>query len=164
MRTIDRKSAVNRENGAALVELVVSLPVLVALLVGIADFARVFYTAIELSNAARAGAQYGAKNLNSCCTTAEHTDMDTTALNSGNIGLLAVASHLCQCATNTGTFSATSPTANNCIDPEATSCPGTHRIISVTVAASTTFTTISPYPGIPRTLTMTRAATLRVTE
>jgi Flp pilus assembly protein TadG len=157
--------APNRQTGAALVELVVSLPVLVALVVGIADFARVFYTAIELSNAARAGAQYGAKGIGSCCTATEHTEMETTARNSVNIsGVIAVATHLCQCSTNAGTFSATSPTANNCIDPQTTSCPGTHRIMSVTVTASTTFTTISPYPGIPRTLPMTRAATLRVTE
>src|SRR5260221_3845737 len=45
-----------RERGSALVELAIALPLLVAVLVGTTDFARVFYLATELTNAARAGA------------------------------------------------------------------------------------------------------------
>ena len=47
------------EAGAAIIELAVSLLMLVLLLLGTVDFARVFYADIELTNAARAGAQYG---------------------------------------------------------------------------------------------------------
>ncbi len=49
--------------GSALVELAMCLPLLVLILVGTADFARVFYTSIALTNAARAGAQAGAYSL-----------------------------------------------------------------------------------------------------
>ena len=43
-------------------ELAVTLPLLVLVMVGAIDFARVFYMGMELTNAARAGAQYGAYN------------------------------------------------------------------------------------------------------
>jgi hypothetical protein len=37
-------------------------------------------------------------------------------------------------------------------------------VITVTVVASKTFTTIAPYPGIPSMLPVTRMAVMRVTE
>lgn len=50
------------DNGQALVELALSLPVLVLLLLGAVEFGRFAYLAIELTNAAKAAAQYGAQN------------------------------------------------------------------------------------------------------
>ena len=49
--------------GAALVELAASILVLVMVMVFTADFARVYHHVIDLENAARAGAQYGATSL-----------------------------------------------------------------------------------------------------
>src|SRR3954453_1086869 len=54
---------IRSERGAALVELALSTPLLVVMIVGAVDFARAFYTAMELTNAARAGAQYAANPL-----------------------------------------------------------------------------------------------------
>src|SRR5262245_18088072 len=103
------------EAGAALVEMAVALPILVALLVGTADFARVFYTAIAMTNPARAGAQFGAKNLGAGGNSGQ---MESAATCSVNIpGMLADASRLCECANTMSTFTATSPSANNCTDP-----------------------------------------------
>ncbi|HWA95155.1 MAG TPA: TadE/TadG family type IV pilus assembly protein [Terracidiphilus sp.] len=48
--------------GQALVELSLTLPLMVLLLIGAAELTRVAYAAIEVSNAARAGAQYGAQS------------------------------------------------------------------------------------------------------
>lgn len=48
-------------NGGALVETAVALPLLSLLLLGASEFALVDYEAIEVTNAARAGAQYGAQ-------------------------------------------------------------------------------------------------------
>src|SRR4026208_2487370 len=45
--------------GSALVELAVALPLLLLLVVGVADYARVYYTGITVANAARIGAHYG---------------------------------------------------------------------------------------------------------
>jgi Flp pilus assembly protein TadG len=148
--------------GAALVELAVSLPVLLLIFVITIDFARVFYLSIALTNAARAGAQYGAYTP---ARSSDFAGMQTMATNSIAVdGVSAVASRVCQCATDAGTFSATSP-ANDCTNPPATSCPGGHRVMTVTVTTSKTFTTImSEFPGVPNSVPLTRAATLRVAE
>src|ERR1700730_5920845 len=51
------------ERGQSLVELAFVLPVLLLLLVGIIEIGRFAYYSILVSNAARAGAQYGAQSL-----------------------------------------------------------------------------------------------------
>jgi TadE-like protein len=148
------------QSGAAFVELVISLPVLIVLLVGFVDFARVFYVAIELTNAARAGVQWGAKNQGS---SGDDDLMEAAAVASVNIsGVTAAASHVCECAQVDGTF----PDVVNCgIDP-LVACPSPKfRVITVSVTASAPFTTISPYiPSIPRPLNLSRSAVMRVTE
>jgi Flp pilus assembly protein TadG len=53
---------IKEEKGQALVELALTLPALVLLLVAAAEFARVSYASIEVSNAAMAGVQYGAQS------------------------------------------------------------------------------------------------------
>lgn len=141
--------------GAALVEVAVALPLLVLVVVGTMDFARVFYMSIELSNGARAGAQYGGRNV---AQSSETANMESTATGAAaNVGgVTASASRLCQCATDGGTFSNTTP-VNDCSDP----CAGKHLVVSVTVTATSTFTTVTRFPGIPYVLTISRSATMR---
>ena len=82
------------ESGSALVELALTLPLLALLMVGAVDFARVFYTAMELTNAARAGAQYGAYNPAQSGNFA--TMQSTAASGSPNISpFTATASRTC---------------------------------------------------------------------
>jgi hypothetical protein len=50
------------ERGQALLELAFSLPLLCVLLLGAAEFGRLAYMAIEVSDAAKAVAQYGSQN------------------------------------------------------------------------------------------------------
>jgi Flp pilus assembly protein TadG len=149
--------------GAALVELVVSMPVLIVLLVGTSDFARAFYMSIELTNAARAGAQYGAYNQTQSSDTAKMRATATAAAPNISGMLPPVASRLCQCADDAGVFS---PLAGGmtCLSPPAVSCPGLHRVMTVTVTTSATFSTIAGNVGIPGSLVITRTATLRVAE
>ena len=147
------------EDGGALVELAISLPLLLAILVATVDFARVFYLGIELTNAARAGAQYGAYAPG---RSSDFTGMTTVVQNSTTttgISATPTPSRLCQCATNTGVFSPTSP-ANTC----TATCSGGHIVMTVTVSASKNFTTIMGgfIPGLPSTIPMSRTATLRV--
>lgn len=148
------------ERGSALVELAVSLPLLVLIFVGTVDFGRVFYTAIALTDAARAGAQFGAFTAGQSGNIA---GMQTTAVNAVNTaGITAVASRTCQCATSSGTFTPT-VLANDCTSAELIACPLMHRVITVTVTTTKTFTTvISGFPGIPSSVVLTRSATLRV--
>jgi Flp pilus assembly protein TadG len=51
-----------RQDGQALIELALTMPLLLLMLLGAGEFARMAYMAIELSNAAKAAAQYGAQN------------------------------------------------------------------------------------------------------
>jgi Flp pilus assembly protein TadG len=133
----------------------VALPVLLLVMLGATDFARVFYTGIELTDAARAGAQYGAYNVAQSGDTAT---MQTTATNAVNITMNApTASRSCFCATDTGTFS----TAVLC----SSTCPfWQHLVISVTVTTSKTFSPIVAFPGLPTNVSLTRTVTMRAAD
>ena len=52
----------SKETGQALIELAISLPLLLLLLLGAAEFGRMAYMAIEVADAAKAAAQYGAQD------------------------------------------------------------------------------------------------------
>ena len=47
------------EHGGALAELAVVLPLLILIAIGVMDYGRVYFTAIAVANAARAGAEWG---------------------------------------------------------------------------------------------------------
>ena len=140
------------ERGAALVELAVVIPLLVLILVGTVDFARVFYTTMELTNAARAGAQYGGTKLSNSANSAAIQSYAISA--APDIApVTASASSVCWCATDAGAFSGV-----GC----GSSCPsGQHLVVSVTVTATQQFNTVTLFPGIPHTLSLSRVATMR---
>jgi uncharacterized protein (UPF0333 family) len=56
------KRKVVRQKGQALVELALTLPLILLLILGAMDFGRLFYTKLILTNAAREGANYLAYN------------------------------------------------------------------------------------------------------
>src|SRR3954465_8617970 len=95
---VNRKSLAS-DAGSALVELAVSLTLLVLVMACAVDFARVFYVGMELTNAARASAQYGAYNP---AQSGNIAGMQAAAKDSVNItGVTATALRTCQCATST---------------------------------------------------------------
>lgn len=159
-----RRARASSDSGSAVVELAVALPLLVLILAATIDFSRVFYFAMALTDAARAGAQYGAANVGNSANTAT---METTATAATSVsGITANASRICRCATDSGSFSDTSGTVNDCTTAEATACPsGGHRVMMVTVTTTKTFTTIftSILPSVANSITLTRTSTLRVT-
>jgi len=150
------------DRGGALVELAIALPLLVLIMAAAIDYARIFYMAMALTNAARAGAQYGAFTTGQ---SGNYTGMQNVATAATNVsGVTASASRLCQCATDAGVFSPT-VSANDCTSPEATACPSGHRVITVTVWAHATFTTLMwNFPAIASTTSISRMATLRVAQ
>ena len=88
--------------GQSYVELAFALPVLAIILVVAADFGRLFYTYIEVINAARAGAQYGS---NSVVTAANTAGMVAAAKQDGvNIPNLTVTASQCTCGTATAIY------------------------------------------------------------
>ena len=149
------------DRGSAIVELAVAMPLLVLILAATIDFARVFHTAENLQDAARAGAQYGSSSPANSSNTAT---MQSTATGATSLtGVSATASRLCKCATSAGVYSNTSP-ANDCTSAESTVCPSGHRVITVTVTTTKAFSTIftGVLPGILHTTTLTRQATMEV--
>jgi Flp pilus assembly protein TadG len=72
-----------RQRGQALIEMAISLPILIGLLLGIIEVGRYAYLAIVVTNSARAGAIYGAQNLVNAVNT---TGIATAAQNDANLG------------------------------------------------------------------------------
>jgi Flp pilus assembly protein TadG len=148
--------------GSALVELALSLPILVIILMGTVDFGRVFYTAMAVNNAARTAALYGSRLEGSSTDTAT---IETQANNmwvaefGGSAGFtkLAYCRPMCAPDAPTGSYALSSATG----DCSSATCATGHLVKLVTVSAQKAFSTISRYPGIPHTLTITRAFTMR---
>jgi Flp pilus assembly protein TadG len=152
-----------RNRGVAMVELALSLPVLVTVLVGGADFGRAFYTAIQLVAASRAGAAYGA---HSAANSSDSSGIRVAAAYAApNISLTANSTDIPDagqypvCASDdTGTATFT-PQASPATCSSA--CPGStdHMLCFVKVTTTKAFTMISSYiPGVPRTIMITRTA------
>jgi Flp pilus assembly protein TadG len=146
--------------GQALVELILIMPVFSLLILGAAEFGQLAYFAIEISNAARAGVQYGAQ---SATTAADIAGMKTAALNDApNVptayGLTATPTQFCTCSND-----ATSTHLGDCTTAPATcSASGAHANFYVEVQTSATVTPLIHYPGISGGFVMTGQAIMRV--
>jgi Flp pilus assembly protein TadG len=160
VRTIRRRMVgrVGDSRGAALVELAVALPLLIVVLLGTIDFGRVFRSAMIVTNAARAGALYGAQDVSLSGDTAGMIAAANAVLtaNGLTVGPAPTATTLCQCVTDLGVYSPTSP-VNTC----TATCSGAHMAVSVTVSVTRTFSTLASFPGLPNTVTFTRMSTAR---
>jgi Flp pilus assembly protein TadG len=137
--------------GAATVELALIIPILVLIMIGLLDMGRVFYGAITVVSAARAGVAYGsmsaihADNTAAMDASAQSDAVDTT-------GLTFNSAKSCECPAQSPPVVAC--TVNLCGD-------GTTVRIYVETTVTGTFTTTLPYPGIPSSITITRTAKMR---
>lgn len=151
------RAAITSGAGDSLVELALLLPILTMLLVGTVDLGRLAYMSIEVSNAARAGVQYGQQNsgtwsdTNGMQTAATNDAPDLVGANNGN--LTAVASYWCQCSDGT-------TVTPNCF-PGTPSCATTHRVNYVKVVTTATYKAWFPCPGIPSTANLSSQAVMR---
>jgi len=163
---IKRRMAIRSDIGQSFVELALVMPIFVVLLVGAAEFGRLAYVAIEVSNAARAGVAYGAQ---SHITAANLAGMELAATNDGsNVvglagacagssvnGLCAVASQSCTCSD--GTVITCANAGTTCVSPA--------RIIeSVQVTTSAVVDPLIYLPGLPRSYTLGGQAIMRVEQ
>ncbi len=147
-----RHTFIHNEGGQALVELALVMPIFVLLLIGAAEFARLAYASIEVSNAARAGIQYGAQNR---ITAMDISGMAQAAANDGSniTSLQATASNFCVCSNGTSITCANA--AANC----------TARILEyVQVNTSAVVNPLFYCPGLPKTFTLQGQATMRVEQ
>ncbi len=136
--------------GQSFLEMAIITPAMLTLIIAVGDYARVFYSAQELANAARAGAQYGARNLT---TSVDANGIATAAISdASNLGLSSSAvtsSVYCTCG---GAVVACNPPA--CSAPKA--------IVKVTT--KTTFKTAFNWYLLPSSTPLTSTAELQVQE
>lgn len=124
-----------RKRGAAVVELALLLPLLVFLFLIAADFARIFYYSLTLTNCARAGALYAS----------DPATMGESPFPSVQAAALADATNISPLPTVTQTSGA-----------DESGRP------YVQVSAVYTFSTITAFPGIPNSIQLQRTVRMYV--
>jgi Flp pilus assembly protein TadG len=164
------------EHGSAILETALVAPLLLLILIGAAELGRIAYAANEVSNAARAGAAFGAQSL----TTEARTDLisDAAVNDAGDFSsgtLTATANTYCVCMTtnsSTGSVSTTSQVlctsstanaANYC--PTSTTNNVQKTIIHyVRVSTTATVKTMFHYPGLPTSYTLNGFTEMRANQ
>ena len=130
------------ESGSALVELGLSLPMLLMILLGSEELARFAYTAIETSNAAHAAALYAASGAGA---SVDAPGMSTAATSdSGNLtgkSAVAITSAVTTCTCSDGS----SP--SSCSDNTTCESAGAGMIATVSVTTQAKFYPLFPLPG-----------------
>ncbi|HWE87613.1 MAG TPA: TadE/TadG family type IV pilus assembly protein [Terracidiphilus sp.] len=153
------RSGKRGETGQALVELAFSVSFLLLILLGAAEFGRFVYFAIELSNAAKAAAQYGSRNS---LTAADIAGMQAAAA--------ADAPEAYNACTNfTTTIGATSCSCVSAgVSTAAASCSVTcatgYLVQNLTVNTSAQCTSLVHPRGLNTTLTITGSAVQEVMQ
>jgi len=134
------------EAGSSLIEFGLAFPILILMVLGTADFGRVFYTYVTLANAAHTGAEYGAT---SAPKTTDSAGISQAALNDSKdlTGVTITSQPFCQCSDGTTVNCATS------------SCSPLRYYVSVKAVKA--FQTLAPYPGIPSSTNVTAVAVIR---
>jgi Flp pilus assembly protein TadG len=147
----------SRHKGQSAVELAASMAILSVLLVLACDFGRMYYAYVTVSDAARAGAQFGAQSV---VTAANANGISAAVTNdAGNISLASGSPTVSQCtciSTADPKIVAQCSSSYNCsTNPSAT---------WVTVSVSSPFTTLVSYPGLPNPVTLTKTAQMQVLQ
>jgi Flp pilus assembly protein TadG len=142
------------ECGGALIESALVLPILLLLLTGATEFAMAAYGAIEVTNAANAGADYGAASAIAAQDTAgiqlaAHNDATNVPLNPATVTRTYICSN----------GSAASGT------PPVLSCFGGSAVETIlTVATQATYSPPVHWPGLPKTFTLNGQAVRKVSQ
>jgi hypothetical protein len=134
------------EDGNALVELAIAIPILLLLVVGVADYARIYYTAISVANAAMAGALWGYQvNGDPAVMNAKaQADFGATTLDAVGSG------RFCRCPGNV---------VKDCATDDCGAYGELQEFDSVTVRKDVTM--LVHILGFPTTISITRTAILR---
>lgn len=142
-------SLTRRQRGSSLAEFALMIPFLALMLLGIIDFGRACYLAIEVSTAASTGALYGTQNYT------DTTGMQNAATGDAPdvSGMTAAATYGCECSDGSHV------TVSCSTQPSCGS--GTNVVNYVSVTTSATYTPIIRWPGIPSPIALSGAAKLR---
>lgn len=152
------------QRGAAFIEFALVLPVLMLLLIGLVEYGRYTYFAIEIGNAAHAGALYGSRTFT---TANDSTGMKNAAIADGqnriaSLSLSSVAAQaVCTCWTGSSE-TPNPPSSAVCGQPCAAGRNITYAQVSVTASMSPLFNYAAL--GAPASWSVTRTATIRVMQ
>jgi Flp pilus assembly protein TadG len=154
------------ERGVSTVEVALMLPFLLLLLTGVVDFAQMVHLAIEVSNAARAGAQYGYQNSATqadapgmiAAAEDDAADVSTWGANTASYGCMCSdgTEQIQMASASSGSSSgSTSGSSSLCSTPPS-SCTskGTQLINYVEVQTQATYTPLFPWPAVPSSITL----------
>ncbi len=149
-------SPLTADSGQGLIELALTLPLLILILLGAAEFARFAWASIETANAARAGVQYGAQTN---ITASDTAGITAAALNDGvNLtGLTATTSFSCACSSTPSTTTACSTALSTCASTDLV-------LEYVTVSTSSTIKPIIHWAALPTTFTASGSAIMEVEQ
>jgi Flp pilus assembly protein TadG len=131
-------------SGSILVEFALVVPMFLLLCVASIDFSRVFYATMVLSGATRAGVEYAAQNAHDTPGVVAAVSIAAGRLRELNV----TATPFCTCSAGGPQVSCSN------------SCSGRATYIQIT--ASAPFKTISPWPVIPNSITLSNTGTVRV--
>ena len=138
------------ECGQSLVETALVFPLLITMIVGTVEMARVVNASIGVANAAKAGAQYACKNG---FTAQDSTGIATAASNEApNLTINTISSYSCVCSDGS---------ASTCLNSD---CPNSHIEQTVTVNTSATLSATIQLPGLPKTFTVKGESIQRVEQ
>jgi len=161
------------QKGQALLEMALVTPLLLAMALGVIELGRYAYISILVGSAARAGAVYGAQGVtyansspqlpcSSALTGIQQAACADFSSNGQALGTLEISSSVsCGCDTN----GSLAPSAcSTIINASAGTCINGHWVVMVSVEAAGTFNSLFNYPGIPKSITVDRTATMRVAQ
>jgi hypothetical protein len=137
----------SRPSGQTVVELALLLPLLLVLCIGVIEIGRYAYFDILISNAARAGAQYGAQSV---IQAGDRNGIETAARNDGLRGMTVDVSRECACP---GGGPGACPTgAPACADQQ----------VYVEVTASDTYDSLFGFRWLPIPKQMSLSSTVKM--
>lgn len=152
----------NGEEGQALVETALSASLLVVMMLGAVELGRAAFAAIEVNNAAKAAAQYGAQTHATALDqpgmlqAAQSEYMTPTAVSllspSGTNG------YSCTCA---DTGASASCTTNSVSAP---ACSGSYVEVTLVVQTQASFTPLFHVPGLPSSFNLVGTAKQKVLQ
>jgi len=130
------------------VELALTAPVLIMLMLGVVDFGRVYFAQVSVTNAARDGADYASQ---SATRAADANGIKAAALNDTG-DLLHTSGTNPTVTVTTGT------------DAQGPGCSRAGGCMYADVKVHYTFTTIFPWPGLPSSMSVDRTVRARVAQ
>jgi hypothetical protein len=142
-----------RQKGQSVLEIALLAPMLLLMLVGTIEIGRYAYFAIEATNAARAGVQYGAQSL---IDSKDVAGIKVAASNDAPdlMHLNVTAKDLCACSGNPSHY----------VGCPAQHCGAGHPVTFLQVNTTAQVPSLFHYPGLPATFSANGQAIMRVAQ